>query len=52
VSDDGVPAMLGHISGFSALAREINPKIEVNHCVILAGTTCETFGTCTGSRHT
>lgn len=34
VSVDGAPAMLGHVSGFSALARENNPKIEVNHCTI------------------
>ena len=34
VSVDGAPAMLGHVSGFSALARENNPKIEVNHCMI------------------
>ena len=34
LSVDGAPAMLGHVSGFSALAREKNPKIEVNHCMI------------------
>jgi hypothetical protein len=34
VSADGAPAMLGHVSGFSALAREKNPKIEVTHCII------------------
>ncbi|XP_023707491.1 protein ZBED8-like [Cryptotermes secundus] len=34
LSVDGAPAMLGHVSGFSALAREKNRKIEVNHCMI------------------
>ncbi|PNF33685.1 hypothetical protein B7P43_G12052 [Cryptotermes secundus] len=34
LSVDGAPAMLGHVSGFSALAREKNKKIEVNHCII------------------
>jgi hypothetical protein len=34
VSVDGAPAMLGHVSGFSALATEKNPKIEVTHCMI------------------
>jgi hypothetical protein len=34
VSVDEAPATLGHVSGFSALAREINPKIEVNNCMI------------------
>lgn len=34
VSVDGAPAMLGHVSGSAAFAREKNPKIEVNHCMI------------------
>jgi hypothetical protein len=34
MSADGAPTMLVHVSGFSALAREKNPKIEVTHCMI------------------
>ncbi|XP_023718367.1 SCAN domain-containing protein 3-like [Cryptotermes secundus] len=34
LSVDGAPAMLGHVSGFLALVREKNPKIEVNHCMV------------------
>lgn len=34
VSVDGAPAMLGRVRGFSAFARERNPKMEVNHCMI------------------
>ncbi|XP_068200629.1 protein FAM200C-like [Palaemon carinicauda] len=35
VSVDGAPAMLGHINGFVALAKQQNPDILVIHCMIL-----------------
>ncbi|XP_066952485.1 protein FAM200C-like [Macrobrachium rosenbergii] len=34
VSVDGAPAMLGHINGFVALAKQQNPDILVIHCMI------------------
>lgn len=34
LSVDGAAAMLGHVNGSSALVREKNPKVEVNHCII------------------
>ncbi|XP_068206255.1 protein FAM200C-like [Palaemon carinicauda] len=34
VSVDGAPAMLGHINGFAALAKQQNPDILVIHCMI------------------
>ncbi|XP_068235516.1 protein FAM200C-like [Palaemon carinicauda] len=34
VSVDGVPAMLGYINGFVALAKQQNPDILVIHCMI------------------
>ncbi|XP_066961776.1 protein FAM200C-like [Macrobrachium rosenbergii] len=33
VSVDGAPAMLGHINGFVALAKQQNPDILVIHCM-------------------
>ncbi|XP_076064976.1 protein FAM200C-like [Oratosquilla oratoria] len=34
VSVDGAPAMLGHVNGFVALAKQQNPDILAIHCMI------------------
>lgn len=34
MSVEGTPAMLGHVCGFMALAKQHNPHIEFIHCMI------------------
>ena len=34
VCTDGTPAMIGHLSGFVALMKEVAPHIVSNHCAI------------------
>ena len=34
VCTDGVPAMIGHRSGFVALMKQVAPHIVSNHCAI------------------
>ena len=34
VCTDGAPAMLGHMSGFVALVKQVNPNVISTHCVL------------------